>query len=114
MGWVAGLPSAFHFVMISPKPPHAFPRAVNFFVRLGELARHAHKKIAPGFAGGFVISIGFEPMTYSLEGCRSIQLSYETELDFRLCPPERSVRNGRGLLIVDCRWSSIQYPALST
>jgi len=60
MGWVAGLPSAFHFVMISPKPPHAFPRAVNFFVRLGELARHAHKKIAPGFAGGFVISIGFE------------------------------------------------------
>jgi hypothetical protein len=31
-----------------------------------------------------------------------------------LCRPERSVRNGRGLLIVDCRWSSIQYPALST
>ncbi len=30
---------------------------------------------------GEVIRIGFEPMTYSLEGCRSIQLSYRTFYD---------------------------------
>jgi len=28
-----------------------------------------------------VIPIGFEPMAYSLEGCRSIQLSYGTRLN---------------------------------
>ena len=30
-----------------------------------------------------VIPIGFEPMTYSLEGCRSIQLSYGTLISLR-------------------------------
>ena len=31
-------------------------------------------------AGSFVIPLGFEPKTHSLEGCCSIQLSYGTDL----------------------------------
>ena len=33
----------------------------------------------------FVIRLGFEPKTHSLEGCCSIQLSYRTGL-WMLCP----------------------------
>ncbi len=36
---------------------------------------HIQKKIAP-FGGDFVIQSGFEPETYRLEICCSIQLSY--------------------------------------
>ena len=34
----------------------------------------------PAYADFFVTRIGFKPMTYSLEGCRSIQLSYRALL----------------------------------
>lgn len=37
------------------------------------LIKKADKQIS-----ALVIPIGFEPMAYSLEGCRSIQLSYGT------------------------------------
>jgi hypothetical protein len=39
-----------------------------------------------------VIRIGFKPMTYSLEGCRSIQLSYRTDPGHL---PEKQGLNGR-------------------
>ena len=42
---------------------------------------HRHTKKAPNFVECFcfgVIRTGFEPVTHSLEGCCSIQLSYRT------------------------------------
>lgn len=54
------------------------------------------------FEGESVIPIGFEPMTYSLEGCRSIQLSYGTLnrksvakiIFFSLHPSSQPEKNG--------------------
>ena len=59
--------------------------------------------------GYFVIRMGFEPMTHSLEGCCSIQLSYQTNhpLPYSIhgeclfdaiwrtisCPPEKGKRD---------------------
>ena len=42
----------------------------------------------------FVIRLGFEPKTHSLEGCCSIQLSYRTILCIRLTDKCRFERIG--------------------
>ena len=57
-----------------------------FFVVLRRLRKRAfyaslYQKKSPGNPGDllrFVIRLGFEPKTHSLEGCCSIQLSYRT------------------------------------
>ena len=41
--------------------------------------RKSPESLIPG-TFGFVTSLGFEPKTHSLEGCCSIQLSYEANL----------------------------------
>jgi hypothetical protein len=47
-----------------------------------------------------VIRIGFKPMTHSLEGCCSIQLSYRTEFIFKnYISPTRQLRR---LLLPAC------------
>ena len=74
--WIAPLRSAIHFALISPKPLPSFAGRIFFLFALASLLATLTKKIAPDFVRGFVIPIGFEPMAYSLEGCRSIQLSY--------------------------------------
>ena len=61
---------------------------IAFFIVYACLYEQAHKleyKIKATLASGYivalialVISAGFEPTTHSLEGCCSIQLSYET------------------------------------
>jgi hypothetical protein len=53
--------------------------------------RSLHGDLLKG--NGKVIRIGFEPMTYSLEGCRSIQLSYRTG-DAKLIKPRENGNAG--------------------
>ena len=58
------------------------------------LTRRRNKKIAQSSVarfGLFVIRLGFEPKTHSLEGCCSIQLSYRTNPYERNAP---TVQNG--------------------
>ena len=66
----------------------------HFFVPLHPLQEqaldglHQHKKSATKLVAlcfGFVIRLGFEPKTHSLEGCCSIQLSYRTDPYFLSC-----------------------------
>ncbi len=41
-----------------------------------------------------VIRMGFEPMTHSLEGCCSIQLSYRTDLLSKIASAKLQKKNG--------------------
>ena len=45
---------------------------------VGWRCKHISQKKEQNFCSFFVIPAGFEPTTHSLEGCCSIQLSYET------------------------------------
>ena len=83
-GWVA----SFHFATILV--PHSYSKPLQpIAMRLVGLfcfssvyeCKHSpqpQNKKACHFVTGFVIRIGFEPMTYCLEGSCSIQLSYRT------------------------------------